>query len=173
MGLSLRTRLRTRKVWASEAQDPPPPHKPGRPHWKVTQRTLNITYRQQEVHSGITSWEIKEKNPCLLAGVWNLEVQELQDCVYTKGNHAHHVKRLAFAANYREWSLEEWPRVLFSNVIWGDWWSRRKGLPPWQWPLRAPIHKKCGQTTWLAHGIRLFFLPWCQQTSVLTQEPSH
>ncbi|XP_037795262.1 uncharacterized protein LOC119590658 [Penaeus monodon] len=70
LGLTLRTVQRwTKKYRASGSLDPPPKHKPTGPKRKISQRTLGIISRQIEAQPCISSREIKEKNPCLLAGV--------------------------------------------------------------------------------------------------------
>lgn len=57
------------KIFASGGHDALPTYKTARPKLKVTQRTLNIICEQLEAQPGITSQEIKEKNPVLVAGM--------------------------------------------------------------------------------------------------------
>ena len=92
---------------------------------KFTQRTLNVIRRQVEAQPGIKSQEIKQKNPCLLARVAEQTVREYlkRDLDYRSCRLVpkpwvtctHFVKRLAFDTQYKDWGLDEWSKVLWSD----------------------------------------------------------
>lgn len=74
---------------------------------------------------GIASWKIKQKNPYLLGGVaegtvsdylkMNLDYRSCRTVPKLWVTRAHHVKRLAFAIQYKDWALDERCKLLLTS----------------------------------------------------------
>ena len=124
--LPLRTVQRwTLKFRSGGGVKDPPPHKPAGPKPKLSQRTLNVIRRQLEVEPRITSKELKSRNPRLLAGVAERTLRDYLKKVLGYRScrsvpkpwvtRAHRVNRLRFVAEHREWTLDKWRTVLWSD----------------------------------------------------------
>ena len=103
---------------------PKPKKAPGR-RPKTSERTRNVLKRQIEVNPSLTAREIKEQNPLLLHDVSIRCVQETlkRDLGYRSFrarkkpliNERQKKKRVEFAKAHKDWTLEQWRTVLWSD----------------------------------------------------------
>ncbi|MPC79234.1 hypothetical protein E2C01_073750 [Portunus trituberculatus] len=125
-GIALRTVQRWTKIYREGGRDAsPPPHKPKGRKRSVSQRTLNIIRRQLEANPRIHSKELRARNPALLAEVSERSVRRYVKCdLGYRSCHAvskarltpgHLNSRLTFVSQHKDWDLDKWRRVLWSD----------------------------------------------------------
>ena len=107
-----------------ESELPLPKKQPGKPK-KTSSRTRSVLRRQIEGNPSLTAKELKEQNHVLLCNVSLRTVQETlhRDLDYRCYrprkkpliNDRQRKRRLLFAKKYRDWPLDNWRKVLWSD----------------------------------------------------------